>query len=136
MLALLLATMGSAQAQIGPEGKQLPKAEELIIRPYVQYHVPGQATIAWKTSVPSPTILEYGSGEGKRTLATDATPTTEHKIVIHNLEPHTVYLYNVTTEKDGKATTSVDYSFDTTFNYTVTPIPENLNPYGGFRVHG
>jgi ubiquinone/menaquinone biosynthesis C-methylase UbiE len=130
MLALLLATMGSAQAQIGPEGKQLPKAEELIIRPYVQYHVPGQATIAWKTSVPSPTILEYGSGEGKRTLATDATPTTEHKIVIHNLELHTVYLYNVTTEKDGKATTSVDYSFDTTFNYTVTPIPENLNPYG------
>ncbi|MFP6616294.1 MAG: PQQ-binding-like beta-propeller repeat protein [Candidatus Hydrogenedentota bacterium] len=129
-VVLIFVCAVQAQAQIGPEGKQLPKAEELIIRPYVQYHVPGQATIAWKTSVPSPTILGYGSGEGDRISATDATLKTEHEVVVENLLRDTVYLYNITTENEGKETTSVDYSLDTTFNYTVVPIPADINPYG------
>ncbi|MFP6596782.1 MAG: hypothetical protein VCC01_04935, partial [Candidatus Hydrogenedentota bacterium] len=89
-VVLIFVCAVQAQAQIGPEGKQLPKAEELIIRPYVQYHVPGQATIAWKTSVPSPTILGYGSGEGDRISATDATLKIEHEVVIENLLRDTV----------------------------------------------
>lgn len=131
LVACLLITCSSAtQAQLGPEGKQLPKAPELSIRPYVQYKIPGQAVIAWKTSVPSPTVLEYGSGHGARQSIADATPKTEHSVVINQLDADTVYLYNVTTEVGGVATTSVDYSLDTTFNYTVTPIPMDVNPYG------
>lgn len=129
-LALAALCAASASAQTGPEGKQLPKAAELMIRPYVQYHVPGEATVAWRTTVPSPTILEYGSGDGERIRRVDAAPKTEHALEIKNLERNTVYLYSVTTENDGKATTSVDYSFDTTFNYTVVPIPDEVNPYG------
>lgn len=127
---VVLASALGAQAQIGPEGKRQDKASELTIRPYVQYTVPGEATVSWITEVPGPSVLNYGSGDGARATIKDATPKTRHELVVNNLDPDTVYLYSVDTENQGKTTTSVDYSFDTTFNYTMTPIDADLNPYG------
>lgn len=117
-------------AQVGQEGKRLEKADELTIRPYVHYEVPGEATVHWVTSKPGPSVLIYGSAESEPIRVEDTTPKTRHALVAKNLEPDTVYLYSVETVQDGTVTPSVDYSFDTTFNYTVTPIDADLNPYG------
>ncbi len=118
-----------SHAQIDKQGNQLPVAQELIIRPYVQYHTPGEATLYWKTDVPGPSIIEYGSATSERKRVKDAKPKTDHSVNLSGLDEDTVYLYSVTTESNGKATTSADYSFDTTFNYTVKPIDATLNPY-------
>ena len=127
--AVLLLGM-TAQAQVGHEGARLDKAPELLIRPYVKYEVPGEAIVSWITEEPCATVLEYGDESGDRKQIKDFNKTTHHEVVITDLDPQTVYLYAVTTEKAGAKTVSVDYSFDTTFNYTVSPIDADVNPYG------
>jgi hypothetical protein len=97
----------TAHAQIDKQGNYLPMPEELLVRPYVQYHVPGEVTMYWKTKVPGPSVIEYGSATSERKRVEDATPKMDHQLTLTDLAEDTVYLYSVTTENAGKATTSL-----------------------------
>lgn len=74
------------------------------------------ATIAWTTTLPSDSQIEYGDSESfGQSTALSTTLTTEHSVTIGELSPGTNYIFRVKSKPSGVmiATVSQNYEFNT-----------------------
>jgi len=123
LLALaLLPLAGKAQMASSPQ------AIEPQLGPYLQFTAPGEGVVRWRTAEAMPSVLEYGE-DGALERVEDAMPKTEHVLTLTGLKHNTVYRYRVVLLKDGAAVKTPGYECDTTFNYTLPPVPEADSPY-------
>jgi hypothetical protein len=74
--------------------------------PYIQWATPDSVRIAWWTNVPTPSVVQYGSGATDQQVL-DPTPRTQHMMLIGGLSTSSQYQYRV-----GDGTT-----FTATFNF-------------------
>src|SRR5262245_60330284 len=84
--------------------------------PYLQTATPNSITIRWRTDVATDSNVSYGTDPSNlSSTQTDPTITTEHIIVIANLQSSTKYYYSI-----GSSSTTL--AGDDTY-YFVTPPP-------------
>lgn len=79
--------------------------------PYIQNVGTSSVIIAWKTNVPTDSVVEFGSNSGYGFMVMDATKSTTHALTLSGLSPDTTYHYRV---KGGGRTLSSDEVFRTT----------------------
>ena len=109
---LFLAVISGAQSQT------------LIRGPYLQS--PGQTSmiLRWRTDVATDSRVYYGSTLGSTDFIIDsANVTTEHRVKITALAPHTKYFYNVGSSSSMLGATNSNYYFTTAPDTnTTTPV--------------
>jgi hypothetical protein len=82
--------------------------------PYLQRGSSTQVTARWRTDVPTPSRVRYGTDPGALTgTVDDATSTTEHEVVVTGLLPATRYYYSVGTPTTVLAGGDEDHAFVT-----------------------
>src|SRR5262245_1531765 len=75
-----------------------PAVEGLALTrgPYLLMGSPTAMTIRWRTNVPTPSLVRYGTSPRDLALqAQDPEPTTEHEVRLIDLRPQTLYYYTV-----------------------------------------
>jgi len=73
-----------------------PLPAEVKRGPYHQKGSPNKATIKWRTNVPTPTIVNYGTSLGAlNATVSDMTAKVDHEIELTNLSPNTMYYYEL-----------------------------------------
>jgi hypothetical protein len=71
-------------------------AAELRRGPFLQLATPKSITIRWRTDVPCPSVVFYGTRSNYLpSFVTDLKPTIDHEIRISGLTPATRYFYSV-----------------------------------------
>ncbi len=95
-----------------------PAGAQTVTRgPYLQTGTPTSVVVRWRTSVPTGSSVRYGTVQGDPDLSViDASPVTNHEIILTGLAPETVYYYGVGTA----STTLVGGDAE---HYFVTPPP-------------
>ena len=74
----------------------LTQAQNLVRGPYLQSPGPNSIIIRWRTDVPGNSRVTYGTSFGATDFTADeATVTTEHRIKLTGLTPHTMYYYKI-----------------------------------------
>lgn len=69
---------------------------ELVRGPYLQSVSPNQAIIRWRTSRAVPSVLRYGKLlNSPSDSLIDLVPKTEHELKLPNLQPSTIYYYQL-----------------------------------------
>jgi hypothetical protein len=82
--------------------------------PYLQLGTPSSILVRWRTSASVVGRVQYGLSAGANTWATEeASPRTEHKIVLTGLLPDTTYFYSVGTGSTVHAGGNSSYFFVT-----------------------
>lgn len=86
------------------------------------------ATIVWDTDDNSNSTVDYGTTLSLGNISSDSSLTTSHSVALNNLNPNTIYYYNVTScNSGGYCSTSGSYNFTTLFDI-IPPAPiTNLN---------
>jgi hypothetical protein len=86
-------------------------------------------TISWATSLPASSKVNYGLSDSYGASTANANLTTNHSVVVKNLEPNTGYHYQVTgttaagasdTSGDGTFLTAIEQAPGTTVTQTIT----------------
>ena len=113
----------------GPPPPPPPPTPFISLGPYLQFIEQGSATIFWQTDEARDSILEYGEIDPSENRLEDPTPKTAHEITITGLQPDTVYTYWLKATSGTSEIVSDTYEFNTTFNYTLPPLPSGLSPY-------
>jgi hypothetical protein len=93
-------TSGRVGTTLAPGTVRIPRG------PYIQWPTPDSVRIAWWTNLPTASVVQYGSG-GLDQEVHDATPRTQHMMLIGGLSAGTAHQYRV-----GDGTT-----FSGTFNF-------------------
>ncbi len=71
-------------------------AATVVRGPYLQSASSDSITVRWRTDVATDSSIRYGASATSLTsLASNATPTTEHIVKLTGLSPNTKYFYNV-----------------------------------------
>jgi len=65
--------------------------------PYVQMPTTTSVLIAWKTTEPTTSRVEYGIDQGYSAFVQDTAKVTDHAVTITGLAPNTIYYYRVKT---------------------------------------
>ena len=112
-------------ASLAASGDQTPFA----VPPYLQFHTPDSAAIYWETKLPTASVLEYGKDNNVSRRLADPTVTKNHRILLPDLQPATLYNYRIVTTVGENESFSETYPFDTTFNYTHAPLSPDPSPY-------
>jgi acid phosphatase type 7 len=74
------------------------QAQTITRGPYLQQGTPSSIVVRWRTSVPTPSSVRYGTTPGSFTATVnDPLSTTEHVVNVGNLQPLTRYYYEVGT---------------------------------------
>lgn len=82
--------------------------------PYLQTGTPTSMTLRWRTCDLTDSRVRYGLDPGNlNNLADDATPTTEHEILLTGLNPDTQYYYSVGTSTQSFEGGDTDHFFVT-----------------------
>lgn len=89
-----------------------------VIPPYLQFPTPDSITVMWETSVPGPSVVEYGSGPKLDRRVEIKEPVTLHEVRLNGLEPETKYIYRVSTPLPGGEVLTSDVR---TFQTAVKP---------------
>ncbi len=71
------------------------------------------ANITWTTSAASNSSVNYGTGPGLGTVASNSSAVSSHIVGLTGLVPATTYYYNVTSCTEGGCSTSGPYNFTT-----------------------
>ena len=98
-----------------------PRTDLLAAGPWLQFTQPGEATIRWRTTRPSPTRLFYRL-DGPSVTVEDARPKAEHQVRLSPLKRNRTYSYAIQTVIDGQSGVTPQYECDTFFDYSVPPI--------------
>jgi hypothetical protein len=95
------------------------------------------ALITWTTDENSNSVVEYGLTTGYGSTASNSTNVTSHSITLNNLAANTLYHYRVkSTDPFDNATTSVDYTFQTTANVWQVITSDNFESGMGSYTDG
>jgi hypothetical protein len=81
--------------------------------PTIQNLSSNRATITWQTPVPTDAWVKYGEGDNPTSRVSRTDLRTHHVINLANLEPATVYHYQVGSQVEDQRATSPQYSFRT-----------------------
>lgn len=87
------------------------------------------ATISWNTNLVSNSIVSYGLTTAYTNTATDSTLTKQHSVTLNNLQPGTVYQFEVESQGTRSSTYSGNSSFETLSSSTPStqaPPPASL----------
>lgn len=132
-------------------GKQTPPQVvplELELGPYVRYLTPSTAKVSWWTTTECASILEYGRagpdakysptielhGQHRGSLSNrleDDRPKRRHAMTVTGLLPNEIYAYCVKVGDSDIVETSDTYELDTALNYSVSPLPADIELSGG-----
>lgn len=85
----------------------------ITVPPYEADITSHQVTIRWKTSDASSSIVKYGMSIAFSDSVVDATPVMDHAVTLSNLQPSTIYYYQVSSEDGAGRTTTPNYFFIT-----------------------
>jgi len=110
------------------------RAQVLTRGPYLQSSGPNSIIIRWRTDIASDSRVHYGLAQGAKDQTVDnAFPTTEHRVQLSGLLPHTKYYYSI-----GSATQMLRgdaYLYFTTAPDPAAPTPLRFWAMGDFG-HG
>lgn len=110
LVAAVLAAAGGAVIAVGLAAQ--PAA--LVRGPYLQTGTPTSVIVRWRTSVASDGVVRYGTAPSQLTeTAVQAGVTTEHRVVLSGLTPHTRYFYAIGSAAATLAGGDLDHSFVT-----------------------
>lgn len=71
--------------------------------PYLQIPTPDSIHVRWRTEYPTASLIEYGTQKSQlKSSQSLALLTTEHDLVLRNLEPNTKYFYSIYEYRDDK----------------------------------
>ena len=101
------------------------ESQPIALGPYVQFTAPGRAIVRWRTDEPVPSVIEYEL-TGTKQRREEPTPKNDHAIELTGLRLNTLYHYRIVLPGDAEMP---EYECDTTFNYTVPPVPDGPSPY-------
>jgi len=101
----------------------------LAVGPYLKFTGRDAAVVRWQTRQPSPTILEYGSGEEDVRRTGDAALKTKHEARLTGLRHNTVHWYVIKGVVGKKRRATEKFECDTFFNYTPPAAPADGQPY-------
>ena len=130
LCALLLVAAGCDKLRTLPGFEPAPAVPEpppaaAVLGPWLLESQPGQMTVAWTTREPVAGKVWYGTREPDRLALEEGPAGTDHRVVLHPLEPSTQYRYRV----EGAQETAW---------FTTAPKPGSEGPievlvYGGNR---
>lgn len=102
----------------------LELSSSAVIRgPYLQTGTPTSMTLRWRTCDLTDSRIRYGSDPGNlNNVIDDATPTTEHEILIAGLNSDTQYYYSV-----GTSTQPLEGG-DANHFFVTSPVPGTAKP--------
>lgn len=98
---------------------------QFALRPSVSFLSAGEAQVEWESTHPGPSMVNYGTSKDLGNIINSKSTTTDHKVIIKNLNPATVYHYRIGVIHQGKRLLSPVMTFDSTMNYLPPEIPEN-----------
>ncbi len=97
-----------------PEARELPFQVENMTSA-VHVGSPGQVTVSWTTTWPSPTRFEYGTDTGYGKILENENNCLVHRVVLKDLDPNTQYHGRaIGTAKDSSDYHGADYAFKAT----------------------
>ncbi len=98
--------------------------------PFVEWIGPGRIAVSWTTRDPMPGALEFMDGPGAPRRLEDAAPARRHRFELDAIPRETICHYRIIGRNAaGAEWRSARYTFDSTFDYQLPPIPERPNPY-------
>jgi len=110
-LSLLCAAQSQSGMGMSQSGVQITNG------PGVDNVTPTSAVVFWNTNVPSGAVVRYGTSQEKLTqTASASTGQTDHKAQLSNLQPGTIYYFQVQTQtssSEGAGTKSGIGTFKT-----------------------
>lgn len=89
---------GNIQGSLYSWQQASPFTDQLVLtrEPYIQQSSPTSVTIAWRTNIPSTSLIRYSlNWQVLPDLATDMNYYTDHFITINGLEPGRKYYYSI-----------------------------------------
>jgi len=130
MVGGVLCCVTAAVAAVDPHAPVPKPVDGTVWGPYIRYETPSTATVFWESAEPVAARVAYGiAGEGVKRTPFSA-PTRQHVIGLTGLVVKANYELTVETETDGGAHASEPYPLDTTFNYTLPPVPGVADVFG------
>ncbi len=115
LLPILTFSQNTKQKKSNQEkdGEDPPIVLPVLLRgPYLQDATPNSMMIRWRTDALSRSRVNYGSKPGSLDLhADDSLLVTEHKVVLHSLQPLTRYYYSIGDIRDRLQGDSNNYFF-------------------------
>lgn len=116
-------TLSEAEIQASHKAKRgkFSVPIRLASGPFAAFSTPTDAIIKWRTSNPSPTILEL-TGHGKKQRLSDPTLKLNHTANLSNLSRSRVGQYVIKTEMEGVKGTTQQFELDSSFNYSQVPV--------------
>jgi hypothetical protein len=91
--------------------------------PYLQIATPTSVIVRWRTSTPTDSRVRYGKMPGALvTTVDDATPTTEHEVLLEGFTPRTRTFYSIGSTAEVLAGDDAEHYFDT------SPPPSSEKP--------
>ena len=100
-----VSTYGEAAISASEQFKTLPKAAQPNVPPQISdivvESVTGyDATVSWRTDVPTYSLLEYGRTDNYGAVIEDQQFETHHEATLGNLSPATIYHFRITATDD------------------------------------
>ncbi|MFP6739550.1 MAG: LamG-like jellyroll fold domain-containing protein [Planctomycetota bacterium] len=109
-------------------GRELfPVLEPVLLGPTVRFTSVDTALVSWKTALPSPSIVDYGTTRGLGRTVADESQVLDHEVTLEGLEPGTPYFYQLRHGGGGREAITPVYEFSTEFNFSV-PSVEQVDP--------
>ncbi|MBN2128013.1 MAG: methyltransferase domain-containing protein, partial [Sedimentisphaerales bacterium] len=116
---------------------------QLELGPFVRYLTPSTAEVSWWTTSECASILEYGPagpdakysptielrGPHRGSLDSrleDDRPKKRHAMILTGLLPNEIYAYRIKVGTGDVVETGETYELDTALNYSVPPMPEDI----------
>lgn len=106
---------------------------ELKTGPYVQFITPSSARVRWETATPTPTRLVLSDANRERKFE-KPHEVTVHDVLIDDLPRDRMLHYAIEKDFDGTTGKSLEFELDTQFNFSITPIPDQLLPFPTDRL--
>lgn len=118
--ALTLILTLSCFADVSPQAikkEDLSHQFQFAVRPSVSFLVAGQALVEWESSHSGPSMIHFGTTPDLGEVIKSDSKTTDHRVVLKNINPSTVYHYRIGVLHQGKRLLAPMMTFDTTMNY-------------------
>ncbi len=106
------------------DGAEAPARNRFRQDPCIRFTAPHAAELTWQTDQPSSAVVLCGPRGKPPQRYPGSAPARRHSIALAGLTRRQVYSFRIVTSIAGEEYPSDEFTFDTTFNYTVEPAAE------------